>query len=221
MKVQIAPSLLAADFTRLAEEVADVERGGADLLHLDLMDGHFVPNLTFGPLVVRSLRKHSRMPLDAHLMVTQPDTYISVLADLGVDQISVHVEACVHLHRTLSLIRSTGSRAGIAINPAASLSLLEDALDFADFVLVMSVNPGFGGQAFIPDAVGKIQRLRAMIGDRSVEIAVDGGIDESNIQALCTAGATTFIAGTSVFGATNRGLAIQKLRERALQGDFT
>jgi ribulose-phosphate 3-epimerase len=218
MKIRIAPSLLSADFARLADEVEDVARAGADLLHLDLMDGHFVPNLTFGPAIVQSLARRSSIALDAHLMVTNPDSLIADLVAAPVARISVHVEACHHLQRTLQSIRDAGAEAGVAINPATSLALLEESLDWIDFVLVMSVNPGFGGQAFLAQSLDKIRRLRAMLGDRSMDISVDGGVDHTNAGALVTAGATTLIAGSAVFGCDDRGAAIDRIRTAASDG---
>ena len=218
MTIRIAPSLLSADFSRLAEEVREVERGGADLLHLDIMDGHFVPNLTFGPPVVRALAAHSALALDAHLMVTNPDDLVDELVRVPVAQLAVHVEACHHLQRTLETIRSAGVKAGVAINPASALSLLEDALPWTDFVLVMSVNPGFGGQAFIPETLDKIRRLRRLAADRPLDIAVDGGVGLDNATSLVEAGATTLIAGSSIFGLEDRASAISGLRRAAAPG---
>jgi ribulose-phosphate 3-epimerase len=218
MTVRLSPSLLSADFARLAEEIADVEAPGADMLHLDIMDGHFVPNLTFGPPIVAALAKVATIPLDAHLMVTDPDPLISPLADTGVRRTAVHLESCIHLHRTLADIRATGMESGVAINPASSLTLLEEIHDDIDFVLVMSVNPGFGGQLFIPAALAKIRRLRQALGDRSVDISVDGGVDPNTAGPLAAAGATTLIAGSAIFGAADRGRAMSTLREAALRG---
>ncbi len=218
MTIRLAPSLLSADFARLAEEIADVEAGGADLLHLDLMDGHFVPNLTFGPPVVAAIARVATAPLDAHLMVTDPDRLIAPLGDAGVRRIAVHVEACTHLHRTLATIRQRGMEAGVVVNPASSLALLDDAFDAFDFVLVMSVNPGFGGQSFIPSSLDKIRRLQRRAADRAVDISVDGGVDPETAGPLAAAGATTLIAGSAVFGRDNRGQAMASLRDAARQG---
>lgn len=215
--VRIAPSLLSADFAKLADEIADIERGGADMLHLDIMDGHFVPNLTFGPPVVARLATHCRIPLDAHLMVDDPDALLPQLAEAGVARVAVHVETCVHLHRTLSNIRELGMERGVALNPASPVESLAGAVPWLEFVLVMSVNPGFGGQSFIPESVSRVARLRAMLGDDAIDITVDGGVDTSNAHALAAAGAKTLVAGTSVFGASDRNLAIAALRRCVLE----
>lgn len=218
MNIRIAPSLLAADYLRISDEVTSIENGGADMLHLDIMDGRFVPNLTFGPPVVTAVASQAGIPLDAHLMVVDPDPLIADLVAAPVARIAVHVEACNHLHRTLTSIRDGGVEAGIAINPASALSLLEDALPWADFVLVMSVNPGFGGQAFIPETLDKIRRLREIAGDRSLDIAVDGGVCAENAGSLAEAGATTLIAGSAIFGFEDRAAAIAAMRRIATNG---
>ena len=218
MSIRIAPSLLSADFSRLADEVADVERGGADLLHLDIMDGHFVPNLTIGAPVVRAIASRSKIALDAHLMVANPDDLIDDLLAAPVARIAVHVEVCDHLQRTLESIRTGGVEAGIAINPASALSLIEDALPWTDFVLIMSVNPGFGGQEFIPETLEKISRLRQMAAGRSLDIAVDGGVCLENVASLANAGATTLVAGSAIFGLDDRASAIADLRLAATVG---
>jgi ribulose-phosphate 3-epimerase len=218
MSIRFAPSLLSADFARLADEIAEIENAGAEMLHLDIMDGRFVPNLTFGPPVVRAIASSSQIALDAHLMVADPDALITDLIAAPVTRIAVHVEVCHHLQRTLENIRSAGIEAGIAINPASALSLIEDALPWADFILVMSVNPGFGGQAFIPETLGKIRRLRQLAGDQALDIAVDGGVCLENVAALAQAGATTLIAGSAVFGEHDRAAAIADLRRTAIVG---
>ena len=212
---EIAPSILSADFSRLADEIRSIEEGGATVLHVDVMDGRFVPNITIGLPVVRSLRKATKLTIDTHLMIVEPSRYAVQFVEAGADMVSVHVEADVHLHRTLTAIQEAGGKAGIAINPATPLSSLEEALPFADFVLVMSVNPGFGGQAFIPTALDKVRRLRRMIEERGLEtrIEVDGGIDAENIAEMIGAGAEIIVAGSAVYGGGDGTAGVKKLIE--------
>jgi len=209
----IAPSLLAADFARLGEEAAAVERAGADWLHLDIMDGHFVPNITFGPLVVKALRKHCALPFDAHLMIAPADPYIAAFAEAGCDHISVHPESGPHLHRTLQLIRSLGKKAGVVLNPATPVESIVHVLDLVDIIMVMTVNPGFGGQAFIASQLTKIATLRRLIDDtgRDIVLQIDGGITPKTAPQVLAAGATCLIAGTAVYGAPDYAAAITAL----------
>ena len=198
----LAPSILSADLGHLADELQRAERGGAGLVHLDVMDGHFVPNITMGPLVVRAARQATQLPIDAHLMIENAERYVDAFADAGAGWISVHVEAQPHLQRTLAHLRGRGVRAGVALNPATPLSILEEILPDADYVLVMSVNPGFGGQRFLPGSLDKIRRLRRTIQERGLAVAieVDGGVDAGNVKALVEAGAEILVAGSAVFG---------------------
>lgn len=199
---EIAPSILSADFTRLAEEISAVEAGGAKILHVDVMDGRFVPNITIGLPVVKSIRKFTSLTIDCHLMIIEPNRYAAEFVEAGANMVSVHVEIDPHLQRTLTAIREAGGQAGIAINPATPLGSLEEALPFADFILLMSVNPGFGGQKFISTSLDKLRRLRRMIDERGLEtqIEIDGGIDASNIKKIVEAGAEIIVSGTGVFG---------------------
>ena len=213
MSIKIAPSLLSADFARLADEIASVETG-ADLLHLDVMDGHFVPNITMGPLVVKACRAHSRLPFDCHLMIEEPQRYIDRFLVAGADMISVHCEAEPHLQRALQMIRDGGAKAGIAINPATPAESLTTAIEFCDFVLVMTVNPGFGGQRFIEPVVPKIRHIAQLVRERGVpvEIEVDGGIDARTAPAVVSAGARILVAGSAVFGQPDRAAAMESIR---------
>ncbi|MCA1630365.1 MAG: ribulose-phosphate 3-epimerase [Acidobacteria bacterium] len=217
--IEIAPSILSADFARLGEEIASAERGGATLLHCDVMDGHFVPNITIGLPVIKSLRRATRLPLDAHLMVSEPGLYAEQFAEAGASMVSVHVEADPHLHRTLAAIKAKGAAAGVAINPATPLAALEEALPYADFILLMSVNPGFGGQKFIQTSLDKLRRLRTMIDARGLKtrIEIDGGVDAGNIAEVAAAGAEIVVAGTAVFGAGDPARSVRELREAAAQ----
>jgi ribulose-phosphate 3-epimerase len=210
---EIAPSILSADFSKLADEIAAVESGGATVLHVDVMDGHFVPNITIGLPVVKSLRKATKMTIDTHLMIEEPSRYAVKFVEAGADMVSVHVEADVHLQRTLVAIAEAGAKAGIAINPGTPLSSLEEALPYADFVLLMSVNPGFGGQSFIPTSLDKLRRLKRMIDDRGLEtrIEIDGGVDTGNIAAIVDAGAEIIVAGSAVYGTGDATAAVRQL----------
>jgi len=214
---EIVPSLLAADLAHLARDSAAAARGGAAALHVDVMDGRFVPNITMGQPVVASLRAATKLPLDLHLMIEEPDRYVEDFAKAGADWISVHVEACRHLHRTVSRIRSLGMRAGVAINPATPVGSLEDIIGGVDFVLVMSVNPGFGGQKFIPRALAKVRAVSELVArtGSSAEIEVDGGVGPDNIRELVVAGARWLVAGSSVFSGGDAAAAVRALRRRA------
>jgi len=213
---EIAPSILSADFTKLADEIAAVEAGGAKVLHVDVMDGHFVPNITIGLPVVKSLRKATNLTIDTHLMIEEPSRYAVKFVEAGADMVSVHVEADVHLQRTLVAIREAGAKAGIAINPGTPLSALEEALPYADFVLLMSVNPGFGGQSFIPTSVDKLRRLKQMITSRGLntKIEIDGGIDANNIAEIVQSGAEIIVAGSAVYGRGNATDAVRELLDK-------
>jgi ribulose-phosphate 3-epimerase len=211
----VAPSLLAADFSRLGEEVAAIEAAGADWLHLDVMDGHFVPNISFGPVVLKSLRKLTRMPFDVHLMIAPVDPFLSAFAEAGADHILFHPEAGPHPHRTLQEIRALGCKAGLVLNPGTPLAHVEPLIELLDIVLVMSVNPGFGGQKFIDSQLGRIAALRRLIDaqDREIRLEVDGGIDPRTAPLCIAAGADTFVAGTAVFGSPDYRAAIEAIRK--------
>lgn len=215
--IKLAPSILSADFSMLADSVAQVEKAGCEYLHIDVMDGHFVPNLTFGPVVIKSIRKKSDMVFDCHLMMENADRYLEEFAKAGADIITVHQEACTHLHRTVHRIKELGCKAGVSLNPATSLMTLEEILPDLDMVLLMSVNPGFGGQKFIEQSLDKIRRLKKMIdeGGYSVDIQVDGGITPDNIAQVVKAGANILVAGSSIFGKEDIAKAVESLRMEA------
>ena len=200
-KVKIAPSILSADFARLGEQVSEATDAGADYIHLDVMDGRFVPNITFGPVVVESLKSYTNLPLDAHLMIVEPERRIPDFIQAGVDHVTVHAEACTHLHRVIQKIKDGGCRAGVALNPATPISAIEEALPFLDIVLILTVNPGFGGQTLIPEVLDKVSRLRAIIDERGyeVEVEVDGGVNAQTAADVVNAGADTLVAGSAVF----------------------
>lgn len=212
--VKIAPSILSANFAKLGEEILDVERGGADYIHVDVMDGHFVPNITIGPLIVEAIRPVTKLPLDVHLMIEKPDQYIEQFVKAGADIITVHVEACTHLHRTIQNIKSFGIKAGVVLNPATPVSTIEHIIDDIYMVLLMTVNPGFGGQKFIHSVVPKIKQVANMIKERNltVEIEVDGGVDEHTAKLCIEAGATVLVAGSAVYNKENRKEAIARIR---------
>lgn len=215
--IKLAPSILSADFARLLEDVKKVEKAGCEYLHIDVMDGHFVPNITLGPGIVKSLRKDVNMVFDAHLMIENPDNYIKEFADAGCDIIVVHQEACTHLHRTIQNIKSHGIKAGVALNPATPIETIKYVLQDVDMVLLMSVNPGFGGQSYIPVVTEKIKELKALIDEMNldIDIEVDGGVKPSNIAEVVNAGANVIVAGSAIFNAGNIYEAVKSLRENA------
>ncbi len=217
---KISPSILSADFSRLGGEVQAVEKAGADYIHVDVMDGHFVPNITIGPMIVESLRKMTSLPLDVHLMIQNPDEFLTAFVEAGAGILTVHVEACPHLHRTLTEIKKRGARAGVSLNPATPLCLIEPALEYADLVLVMTVNPGFGGQEFIPAMLPKIKQLRSLIDRKgwNLELEVDGGIKVDNIGAVAKAGADVFVSGSGIFKTSDYGKTITAMREEIKKG---
>lgn len=213
--IEIAPSILSADFTKLGQQIELVEGAGASLLHVDVMDGRFVPNITVGLPVVQAISRATQLPLDTHLMIVEPGRYAEQFVKAGAQMVSIHIEADPHAHRTLSAIRAAGAQAGIAINPATPLSALDEALKFVDYVLLMSVNPGFGGQTFIPESLDKVRRLRKMIDERGLKarIEIDGGIDAENIAEVASAGSEIIVSGSAIFGASDPAVALRKLRE--------
>lgn len=216
--IEIAPSILSADLTNLGSEIEAVRRGGATLIHVDVMDGHFVPNLSFGLPIVKSLAAKSQVPLDVHLMIAEPARYAEKFVEAGARMVSVHVEADVHLYRTINSIKEQGARAGVAINPATPLCVLDEILQIVDHVLVMSVEPGFSGQKFVPTTIDKVRRLRRMLNERNLKtrIEVDGGVDSDNIGQVTAAGADIVVASTAIFSHPDRAQAVRELRERTI-----
>jgi ribulose-phosphate 3-epimerase len=214
----LAPSVLSADFWNLGEQVEAVVRGGADLIHLDVMDGHFVPNITFGPVLVESIRRHCKLPLDVHLMIENADRYIPEFIKAGANWVSVHIENNLHIHRTLQLIKDLGAKAGVVINPGTSLYVIEEALHYADFVLLMSVNPGFGGQKFIERSVERLKKLRQMVSNinPNILIEIDGGIKEENIEQVALAGADVFVIGSGIFSYENVEERTRRIKEKLI-----
>ncbi|WP_044893810.1 ribulose-phosphate 3-epimerase [Bacillus alveayuensis] len=212
--IKIAPSILSANFAKLAEEIVDVEQGGADYIHVDVMDGHFVPNITIGPLIVEAIRPVTNLPLDVHLMIENPDKYIPTFAKAGADYLSVHVEACPHLHRTIHLIKEHGVKAGVVLNPHTPVAMIEHIIDDVDLVLLMTVNPGFGGQKFIHSVLPKIRSVAQIVHERNlnVEIEVDGGVNEETAKLCIEAGANVLVAGSAIYNKEDRAAAIRAIR---------
>jgi ribulose-phosphate 3-epimerase len=212
----IAPSILSADFSRLGEEIMEVEAAGADWIHADVMDGHFVPNITIGPLIVEAVKRVTELPIDVHLMIENPDNFIPAFAKAGASWISVQVETCVHLNRTVQLIRENGPRAGVVLNPSTPVDSVEWILEYIDYVLIMSVNPGFGGQAFIPNSLGKIKALQNLIREKELDvlIQVDGGVNSKTIAGVSAAGADVFVAGSAIFGSGDYQKTIESFRKK-------
>ncbi len=219
-KIMIAPSILSADFTRLGDEIRGVIDGGADVVHIDVMDGHFVPNITIGPMIVEAARRVTDAPLDVHLMISDPDKYIDDFAKAGADWISVHVETCTHLHRTVSRIKELGKKAGVVLNPSTSLTTLDYILEEVDFVMLMSVNPGFGGQSFIESTLGKVRLLKKMIDERglNVGIEIDGGVSPKTIEKIAASGVNIFVAGSAIYGCDEYSGVISELKKMAVRG---
>ncbi len=216
--MKIAPSILSCDFSRLADEIQTVESGGADWIHVDVMDGHFVPNITIGPIITAGARKATDLPIDVHLMIEQPDRYLEAFVDAGADWLTVHAEACTHLHRTVQRIRELGARAGVAINPATPLASLADVVPYIDLLLVMSVNPGFGGQSYISASTAKVRDARTLLDEMgsTAELEVDGGVDAGNVGELQAAGASVVVAGSAVYGHVDGAAAGVRLIRDAL-----
>lgn len=216
-KKKIAPSILSADFWKLGEDVMMVEKGGADVIHVDVMDGHFVPNITIGPLIVKAMKGRTRLPLDVHLMIENPGSYLEAFIKAGADYLTIHYEASTHLHREIQVIKQAGVKAGVSLNPHTPVSVLEDIIDELDLVLIMSVNPGFGGQKYIPNTAKKLKQLQAMLKERNlehIEVEVDGGVKEDNIAEIAEAGADILVAGSAIYGAVDPVAVIQSMKSK-------